>query len=276
MIVKCLIENSTNIDALEHEHGLSLYVETEKNHIVFDFGASSNFVSNALSMNVDLTQVNAAVLSHGHYDHGGGMRSFLNINNHAKVYVKKEAFEKHYSMRQEEGLKLIGIDETLFDNRQITFTDEVLNIDDEMFLFSDVTGYELIPLGNQSMLIENNMNGYQLDPFSHEQNLIIKTNRHSVLFAGCSHKGIINIMKRACRHLGKMPDVVIGGFHLKSKNINQCETEERIEELGTFLLSTGAMFYTCHCTGIEAYKKLKIMMKDQIEYLSTGQSITIE
>ena len=99
MIVKVLAENTTSSEALGSEHGLSLYIETETHKILFDTGASGLFAENAEKMGVDLTRVDLAVISHGHYDHGGGLKTFLGINNRAKIYLHHMAFEPHYANR---------------------------------------------------------------------------------------------------------------------------------------------------------------------------------
>ncbi len=80
---------------LHAEHGLSLYLETGESKMLFDMGQSDAFVANARSLNVNLAAIDFAVLSHGHYDHGGGLRAFFNTNDHAPVYISRHAFEKH-------------------------------------------------------------------------------------------------------------------------------------------------------------------------------------
>ena len=72
MIIKVLSENTAASDEFGCEHGLSLYVETGKHRLLFDTGASDLFAKNAARLGVELSAVDTAVLSHGHYDHGGG------------------------------------------------------------------------------------------------------------------------------------------------------------------------------------------------------------
>jgi 7,8-dihydropterin-6-yl-methyl-4-(beta-D-ribofuranosyl)aminobenzene 5'-phosphate synthase len=85
MIIKVLAENTSATNDLCSEHGLSLYIETKGHKLLFDTGASAFFAENAIKMNVDLSAVDLAVISHGHYDHGGGLKTFLNINTCARV-----------------------------------------------------------------------------------------------------------------------------------------------------------------------------------------------
>lgn len=90
------------------EHGLSLYLEGKGHRILFDTGQSENFAVNAKRLGVDLAAVDLAILSHGHYDHGGGLKRFLELNQKAPVYLSVYAFEPHFN-----GVKDIGIDPKL-------------------------------------------------------------------------------------------------------------------------------------------------------------------
>ena len=92
-----LTENTCNRPELEAEHGLSLLIEAAGMRILFDTGASPLFASNATQMGLDLATVDMAILSHGHYDHGGGLEHFLNINMHAPVWVSPHAFDVHFN-----------------------------------------------------------------------------------------------------------------------------------------------------------------------------------
>lgn len=127
MRITALTEN-TSKNGLLSEHGLSLYIETENRKILFDTGQSDLFSKNAETLGIDLSEVDLAVLSHGHYDHGGGLKKFLELNNTAKVYMNKHAFEPHYNGTE----KYIGLDVCLKNNERIVFTDEVYNIEKEI------------------------------------------------------------------------------------------------------------------------------------------------
>ena len=97
MNLTVLLENTACRDELVAEHGLSLYIEAGGKRILFDTGASPAFADNAEKLGIDLSQVDLCILSHGHYDHGGGIRRFLEINDHAPVYVSRHAFGDYYN-----------------------------------------------------------------------------------------------------------------------------------------------------------------------------------
>ena len=116
---------------------------------------------------------------------------------------------------------------------------------------------------------------FRSDTFSHEQALVITENGKHVLFAGCAHNGIVNILDKAEDILQKPVDAAIGGFHLYSPGSNHYEADETIHGIAENLCDRGGMYYTCHCTGTKAYELLKKDMKDHIAYLATGAEITI-
>ena len=97
MIIKTLVENTSKTGELKSEHGLSLYIETKKHKLLFDTGSSELYSVNAAKMGVDLAKVDIAVISHGHYDHGGGLETFLKINKKAKIYMHRNSLGKYYS-----------------------------------------------------------------------------------------------------------------------------------------------------------------------------------
>ncbi len=274
MIIKTLVENNSTSEAYRSEHGLSLYIETNGHKILFDTGASAAFTENAGKMGVDLREVDLAIVSHGHYDHGGGIKTFLNINDKAKVYIKENAFRKHYAAGTSGQKTYIGLDQALLPNERFVFVGEGLVIDDELELFSEVKSERLNPSGNRDLLME--IDGVMVpDDFAHEQNLIIEEGENTVLIAGCAHKGIVNILDHFRVLRGYFPSHVIGGFHLYNPAANKYEEPAVVAEVGAYLLSTGAKFFTGHCTGIESYERLKTILGEKIDYMSTGTLITI-
>jgi 7,8-dihydropterin-6-yl-methyl-4-(beta-D-ribofuranosyl)aminobenzene 5'-phosphate synthase len=252
MIIKTLVENTSVIDECKSEHGLSLYIETNTHKLLFDLGKSDLFLENAKKLNVNISDVDIVIISHGHYDHGGGLGAFLKVNAKAKVYVHIKAFEKHYSMQADGTTSYIGLDEELKNSDRLIFVDDCFKIDDELELFSNVTGNELPSLSNKVLLMSAG-DVITEDTFEHEQNLIITELGRSVLIAGCAHKGIVNIMNHAMKINKKPINFVIGGFHLFNPNTKISESPDLIEQIGKRLKETQSMYYTCHCTGSLPY-----------------------
>ena len=274
MIIKTLVENTSISKSLNSEHGLSLYIETNNHKILFDTGASDLFAINASKMQVDLSKVDTVIISHGHYDHGGGLKTFLALNENAKIYINKNAFLDYYSNRLNSEKKYIGLDKTLMENERLILVEGSVVIDEQLELFSGVKQNRLNPSGNKELFIKDKDSFIQ-DNFLHEQNLVIKENSNTVVIAGCAHNGIVNILEHFNETNKTQPTHVIGGFHLYSRGTDKYEDPSVIESIGTYLINTKATFYTCHCTGVKAYELLKQNMEDSVNYLSTGSEINI-
>jgi len=271
MIVKTLLENTAVSADFRQEHGLSLYIETKGHRILFDAGATGAFAENAKKMGVVLADVDYAVLSHGHYDHGGGLGRFLEENQKAKVYVRSGAFNNHLARRKNGDLEEIGLDKALQNTGRIAYTGARFEIAGGVELFSGVTGRYFFSASNRVLLAERN-GAPEEDDFGHEQNLIVEEDGKLVLFAGCAHNGIANIMNRLKEIKGRDADFVFGGFHLHNPSANTSEPAGLILSLGEYLKNTGSVFFTGHCTGDAPFELLKSVLGDRLNRLSTGMT----
>jgi len=274
MRIKTLVENTSLSGEISSEHGLSLYVESNGRKLLFDMGKTDLFLENAKKLGVDLAEVDLAIVSHGHYDHGGGLSAFLRANRKAMVYIRKEAFERHLALRPDGRLDDIGLDPAFIESGRLIWTGAYERIASGLELFSNVTERELYSTANQVLFMERNGEIIQ-DDFLHEQNLILTESGRHILLAGCAHCGIVNILQRARELSGKPMNAVIGGFHLHNPTTKQSESPEQIRKVGEALKKTGAVFYTGHCTGAEPYKMLKELMGEQLQSLSAGSVVTI-
>jgi 7,8-dihydropterin-6-yl-methyl-4-(beta-D-ribofuranosyl)aminobenzene 5'-phosphate synthase len=273
MKIVSLIDNVANNKNLTGEHGLSLYIETKNHKLLFDLGASSLFLENAIALDINLQTVDTVILSHSHYDHGGGLKTFLQINDKALIYIKKEAFGDYFSKR-ESGMEYIGLDKDLSKNQRIILLDKDMILDEELSIFSSVEIIEQRFSLNKKLKIKIEEK-YIEDDFQHEQNLIIKADNMKVLIAGCAHNGITNIIRKFIALEGTAPDYVVSGFHLSNPSSEKNEDEQVIYELGNMLSKWNTKYYTCHCTGITPYKKLKEILNNNINYFATGDVLKL-
>ncbi|MDE6656044.1 MAG: MBL fold metallo-hydrolase, partial [Anaeroplasmataceae bacterium] len=185
-----LVENTTTSPKLKSKHGLCMYIETSRHKILFDLGPNALFLENALKLGVDIQSVDTVIISHGHSDHGGALAKFMKINSKAKIYIKESAFDRHY-------IKVLGIpistsiDYALKKKPQILFTKDYDVIDEELSLFSNVTGRKLYSKANEKLFVKKNGRIVQ-DQFEHEQYLVIQDGNKQALITGCSHNGIVN------------------------------------------------------------------------------------
>ncbi len=261
MRITALAENTTK-RGLKTVHGLSLYIETGGRRLLFDLGPDETLFENSRALGIDLTKVDTVIVSHGHNDHGGALAAFLDINNTARVYVQRKAFEKHYSMHGPEK-ESIGLDARLADHPQVVLLDGDHSIDDELRLFTVSDTSKCYSTANDTLFQENGK-----DDFSHEQNLLISGER-SVMIIGCGHTGIVNIMEKAA---GYRPALCVGGFHLFNPSAKKTVPYELLDRISEKLGTYATCFYTCHCTGMEAFAYLS-ERNENVRYLSCGDSI---
>ena len=263
MIIRVLMENTAQSSDLTAEHGLSLYIETTHHKILFDAGQSTAFANNAEKMGVDLSKVDLCILSHGHYDHSGGLARFLELNDHAPVYVHERAFEAHHNASG----KYIGVDQTLANSDRIVYTGDHLIIDDELSLCTCNDQIDGIPASARGMTVCTEGVHVQ-DDFLHEQYLTIQENGRRVVISGCSHKGILNIVRWL------EPDALVGGFHFMKLDADGKDAA-LLESAAAELLSHPCTYYTGHCTGDAAFSLLKTRMVDRLHAIPCGNTITL-
>lgn len=268
MRIVTLVENSCGNENCIAEHGLSIYIETDNHKLLLDTGQTDAVVKNAEALSIDLSAVDTVILSHGHYDHSGGILPFAEENPEARIIMQKSAVEPHYN-----GERYIGIDTDILKLPNILLIDGDMELDDELFLFSGITGRRCYPQGNRKL--SRMENGVQVpDDFLHEQCLVIKQNGKSWLLSGCSHNGILNIIDRYREIFGNAPDYVITGFHMMKKDGEHTEAEKTvIIQTAQELAKMNTVFYSGHCTGIHAFEMMKDIMGDKLIALHSGEEI---
>lgn len=326
MKVYTLMDNVACSHDFAAEFGLSYYIETDRHRILFDSGSTPLFARNAEKLGIDLSKVDIAVLSHGHFDHGGGLLHFLDINDRAKVYVARGAFDEYFNGKNE----YIGLSSDLAQSNRLVYIDGMIDIDEEISLIrpfpvlyreeksdsavghsegqdektnSEDEVYPLkYPIESYGLKVFRS-GGIVEDDFSHELYLVLKhqsasslesdSRSHSrsqmlsgemisetgispktnsekrIVFSGCSHRGILNIMSWFA------PDVLFGGFHLFRVE-TYGEGAEKLKKIAEELLQYPTMYYTCHCTGISQYEFLSSMMEERIRYLAAGEMVELD
>lgn len=272
MEIKVLMENLTYSQNLKSQHGLSFLIKDENIKIVFDTAQNQEFIFNAERMGESLKEVDYVVLSHGHYDHTGGLESFLKINKKAKIIMSRYAVEEKYSNSTGE-MREIGfaLRESMSD-----FENEFIMIDDYYQISENIEIYSNLEMRNEfedteKKLFVKNENEFIKDKFNDEIYLVIRKEGKQSVITGCAHRGIINILNGISNKTGsKSFGSVIGGIHTKGNG------ELRALRTAEELLKIGAdKYYLNHCTGIEEYSVIKGILKEKADYFFTGRKIEI-
>lgn len=272
-----LIENTEGRSGCTFAHGLSFYVETEKHKLLMDLGPSEETLQNAQAMGIDLQAIDTVILSHGHYDHSGGILPFAKINDRAVIYMQESASDEYYSDSGETApvrYKYIGIDKNITKLPKVRLLQGDYKLDDELELFTIKKRTHALPFTNKRILIRRG-NQYLRDDFTHEQFLVVRQMGKTILLSGCAHNGILSILDAFCTRYGQAPDLVISGFHLKQKTEYSEDEIREIKEMAEDLRGFPTRFVTCHCTGIPAFDIMKEIMGNQLQYVHSGEEVDL-
>jgi 7,8-dihydropterin-6-yl-methyl-4-(beta-D-ribofuranosyl)aminobenzene 5'-phosphate synthase len=281
MILTSLIDNTrlNNRTDLAIERGLSIHASAMGKSILFDAGSSEAFCDNAALLNVDINNVDAAIISHRHHDHCNGVSHFLDRNSKAQVYFR-ECEETNYLFKTFGFKSNIGINKQLLVKgaNRLTFVNQMTEISSNIFVITDLSNKYAKPEGNKYLFTESD-GCYKPDNFDHELLLVVKENDGLIVFTGCAHSGVLNMIDTAISHFPNTKiKAVVGGFHLVGLPLFNSigGTKKQIEEIGESILNYPIdKLYTGHCTGMKAYHILKGVLGDRLEYFPTGRSLTI-
>lgn len=270
MKIVTLLENEPGTAGIPGEHGLGLYVETGRHRLISDTGASDLTWQNARALGIDVSLTDTIIISHGHYDHAGGVMTLASLAPCADIYMRRGSDGDFFH-----GDKYIGIDKRIISLPRLCLTDGNTVIDDELFLFTGTDGKRPIPEGNRELTeLKNGVKSP--DVFDHEQYLVITENGRRTLISGCAHNGILNILDRYHDLFGEYPYRVISGFHMMNKNGLTESDISLIRETARELSSLPTLFYTGHCTGEPAYLIMKEIMGDNLFRIRSGDVIEDE
>jgi 7,8-dihydropterin-6-yl-methyl-4-(beta-D-ribofuranosyl)aminobenzene 5'-phosphate synthase len=263
-----IIENTKLQSGLAAEHGLCILVEHRGQNILLDTGASPLFLQNADLLDKNLDTVDAAVLSHGHYDHTGGLTAYLTgLDKPPPIYAHPAVFAPHYAVRNNVGVDIgapFTREDLLHEGAEIVETLRWSEIGDGVFVTGQVrrtTDFE--DTGGPFFHDEA---GRVPDLLSDDMGLVLDFGDRLWVLAGCAHSGIINILTEVREHLpNREIELVAGGFHLVNA------TESRIEKTIVQLKRFGVKKVVAgHCTGPAALSALAREYRDGFTEMSSG------
>jgi 7,8-dihydropterin-6-yl-methyl-4-(beta-D-ribofuranosyl)aminobenzene 5'-phosphate synthase len=273
--ITTLSENTAGLDNLLGERGLSILIETEGQNILFDTGRSISASHNADLLGINLSRIDKIVLSHGHFDHTGGLKQVLRrIGKEIEIIAHPDIWAVKYNRRQGQEANYIGIP---FHRQTLESLGARFNLTKEpVRITANIMTTGEIPMTTEYETIEQNLqvkegNRFKPDKLLDDQALIINTESGLVVILGCAHRGIINTLYHAQQLAGvKTIYTVLGGCHLMDA------TEERVwltiaalKELEVQRLGV------CHCTGLPASAIMAQEFGDKFFFNNAGTRISL-
>jgi 7,8-dihydropterin-6-yl-methyl-4-(beta-D-ribofuranosyl)aminobenzene 5'-phosphate synthase len=279
MKVTVLAENSvckTNTIEVKAEHGFSLFIEFEEKKMLFDTGQSDLFIQNAEKMGIDLSQVDYLIFSQGHFDYEGGLKHFLKINKKAKIFLHISAAHIFYTKIFGFIPYYVGLDQKIIaQNTRIYFIDEDTQINDKTIILEGFTEVFPQPAANKA-LFEKTKNRFTTDKFNHELTMLLIENDEIVLFSGCSHSVIINIIDEVKLFSKNMRiKATFGCFHINNPISKKNVSQDYIKKLNEPLGETDSAFYTGRCKRESNILYIKDWICRKIQPMSTGEVIEV-
>ncbi len=273
--ITILCENRAGlIKNIMGEHGFSALVEVDGQKILLDTGQGLGLKPNAKTLDIDLAQIDIIVLSHGHYDHTGGLAQLLPFSQKTKIIAHPDIFGAKYSHKKDnvnQPFNYIGppFSKDLLKadpNCELKLEKNFQKISDKIFFSGQVprvTDFEI----NDKRLKLKQQKGFSKDPLFDDTSLLIETGKGPVILTGCAHSGIVNVMK----HFEKMTDhrqfyAVIGGTHLGFIN-SKDQLEKTMDAFETYKLKLIAV---SHCTGNEASAICYNRFKEKFTFANAG------
>ncbi len=252
--ITLLVENTARKRGLLAEHGLSFLIETGGEKILFDTGQGLALRHNAAQLNLDLKTIDAVALSHGHYDHTGGLTFALNAMNTPRLYVHPEAFSLKYTRNSDGTAREVGMNAgnkiTAHELAEVIPVKDKTEIAPGLFLTGPIprtTNFE-----DTGGLFFKDAACTIPDDLPDDQALFAETPNGTVVILGCAHSGVINTLRYIQTLTANRPiHTVIGGIHLLHADSNRME--QTITELRRLNIQH---LHPCHCTGFEAAARL--------------------
>ena len=259
------------------EHGFSAFIETDRGNYLFDTGTGRSVVENSLALGKDLRSVRKIFLSHGHYDHSGGLAEVLKLRGEVDVHAHPHVFLDRKAVHKENGkdkIKFVGLPfkrgylETL--GARFILKTDFHQVEEGMFLTGEIPRKTPFEKPSTTLFTETDGKTSQ-DIFLDDQALVLDTPKGLILVLGCAHAGMINTVQHVIQKTGKEKFfAILGGTHLDFMDPEQLE-----ESINVLKRMDLARISVCHCTGMRAASRLHQEFGDRFAYGCVGSVIEV-
>lgn len=269
LVITVLVENTAGGRGLLGEHGLSFLIETGAHRVLFDTGQGIALPHNAQQLNISLVDLDAIVISHGHFDHTGGLPALLRHASKTDLFLHPAAIAPKYSPRGEIGSPLQDEQTLTQQVCHLIWTEKPTEVVSGVWVTGTIPRRH--PLEDTGGLFWRNADRAEIDPLMDDQTIFIETPKGFVVILGCAHAGVINTLD----YIAEMTGVsqfyaVLGGMHLLNASTDRIfATLEQLKRYDVQIIGAN------HCTGMKAMTVLWHELGDRCVDCHTGTQLVI-
>ncbi len=271
--ITVVVENTANQGGLLAEHGLAFWIERDGRRVLFDTGQGMALTHNADKLGIELSTVDDVVLSHGHYDHTGGLLAALPDFSRATVYAHVTAFRNRFVRHPQSGARSVRSPVESFDwlksrvGRVVPTHSHPIELSEGVWLTGQIPRRNDFEDTGGAFYLDQACT--QPDTIADDQALYTDTSDGLVVLLGCAHAGVVNTLDYVCALTGgRRIHAVLGGMHLL--NANEHRLEQTIRTLRDLDVQRVGL---AHCTGFSAMARLHHELPDRCFHCVAGTRI---